>query len=142
MFLKTKGNILSGSPSKRNDAGSASSKPIARIGASILCADVEIKGSIRAAGALQIDGQIEGDIISGDVTIGSTGQVTGEIKAETLRVKGKAIGSIRARKVELQAGALVEGDIFHATLIIQPDARFEGQVKREENMLKKSTPGS
>ena len=77
---------------------------------------------------------------AGDITIGSSGEIIGEVKAETLRVKGKIIGSIRARKVELETGASVQGDIFHAALIIQPDASFEGQVKREENPLKESAP--
>lgn len=141
MFTKTKGDDPQPSFTPAQDAvRSAASKPAARIGASIICSDVEIKGSIKSAGALQIDGQVEGDITSGDVTIGSTGRIVGEIKAETLRVKGKIIGSIRARKVELETGASVEGDIFHAALIIQPDASFEGQVKREENPLKDSAP--
>ena len=141
MFTKTKGETPPAGFTPAQDAvRSASSKPAARVGASIICTDVEIKGSIKSAGALQIDGQVEGDVSSGDITIGSTGQIIGEIKAETLRVKGKIVGSIRARKVELETGATVEGDIYHAALIIQPDASFEGQVKREENPLKEAAP--
>lgn len=140
MFTKTKGDTPPGFTPAQDAVRSASSKPAARVGASIICSDVQIKGSIKSAGALQIDGQVEGDITSGDVTIGSTGQIIGEIKAETLRVKGKIVGSIRARKVELETGASVEGDIFHAALIIQPDANFEGQVRREENPLKETAP--
>ncbi len=141
MFTKTKGDTPPASFTPAQDAvRSASSKPAARVGASIICSDVQIKGSIKSAGALQIDGQVEGDVTSGDITIGSTGQIIGEIKAETLRVKGKIVGSIRSRKVELETGATVEGDIYHAALIIQPDASFEGQVKREENPLKESAP--
>ena len=138
MFTKTKGDTPPGFTPAQDAVRSASSKPAARVGASIICSDVEIKGSIKSDGALQIDGQVEGDVTSGDVTIGSTGRIVGEIKAETLRVKGKIVGSIRARKVELETGASVEGDIFHAALIIQPDASFEGQVKREENPLKEN----
>lgn len=140
MFTKTKGDTPPGFTPAQDAVRGASSKSAARVGASIICSDVEIKGSIKSAGALQIDGQVEGDVTSGDVTIGSTGRIVGEIKAETLRVKGKIVGSIRARKVELETGASVEGDIFHAALIIQPDASFEGQVKREENPLKETAP--
>ncbi len=140
MFTKTKGDTPPGFTPAQDAVRGASSKPASRVGASIICSDVEIKGSIKSAGALQIDGTVEGDVTSGDVTIGSTGRIIGEIKAETLRVKGKIVGSIRARKVELETGASVEGDIFHAALIIQPDASFEGQVKREENPLKETAP--
>lgn len=139
MFTKTKSDTPGFSPAQDAVRG-ASSKPASRVGASIICSDMEIKGSVRTEGALQIDGTIEGDITAGDVTVGSTGLITGEIKAETLRVKGKIKGSIRARKVELETGASVEGDIFHAALIIQPDASFEGQVKREENPLRETAP--
>ena len=102
MFTKTKGDGQQPGFTPAQDAvRGASSKPAARVGASILCSDVEIKGSIKSQGALQIDGKVEGDISAGDVTIGSSGQIMGEVKAETLRVKGKGVGSIRARKVEL-----------------------------------------
>lgn len=139
MFTKTKSDTPGFSPAQDAVRG-ASSKPASRVGASIICSDMEIKGSIKTEGALQIDGTIEGDITAGDVTVGSTGEIKGEIKAETLRVKGKIKGSIRARKVELETGATVEGDIYHAALIIQPDASFEGQVKREENPLREAAP--
>ena len=140
MFTKTKGDTPPGFTPAQDAVRGASSKPASRVGASILCSDVEIQGSIKTGGALQIDGKVEGDITAGDITIGSSGHIVGELKAETLRVKGTIIGSIRARKVELETGASVQGDIFHAALIIQPDANFEGQVKREENPLKESAP--
>ena len=140
MFTKTKSDTPQGFSPAQDAVRGASSKPASRVGASILCSDVEIKGSIKSQGALQIDGRVEGDVTAGDITIGSSGEILGEVKAETLRVKGKIRGSIRARRVELETGASVEGDIFHAALIIQPDANFEGQVKREENPLKESAP--
>ncbi|MDJ0921170.1 MAG: polymer-forming cytoskeletal protein [Henriciella sp.] len=139
MFTKTKSDTPSFSPAQDAVRG-ASTKPAARVGASILCSDVQIVGSIKSEGALQIDGTVEGDVSAGDVTIGSTGKIIGEIKAETLRVKGEIKGSVRAKKVELETGASVLGDIYHAALIIQPDAAFEGQVKRQEDPLKDAAP--
>ncbi len=139
MFTKTKTDTPGFTPAQDAVRG-ASSKPASRVGASILCADMHIKGSIKSEGALQIDGKVEGDISAGDVTVGSSGLITGEVKAETLRVKGTIQGSIRARRVELETGATVQGDIYHAALIIQPDASFEGQVKREDNPLREAAP--
>ncbi len=138
MFTKTKDS--SGFTPAQDAIRSAVTKPAARVGASIICSDMEIKGSIKSEGAVQIDGRVEGDISAGDITIGSTGNIVGEIKAETLRIKGTIKGSIRARKVELETGASVIGDIFHAALIIQPDASFEGKVKREDNPLRENAP--
>jgi len=139
MFTKTKTDTPGFSPAQDAIRG-ASSKPTSRVGASIICSDMHINGSIKTEGAIQIDGKVEGDITAGDITVGSTGEIIGEVKAETLRVKGKVKGSIRAKKVELETGAVVEGDIIHAALVIQPDALFEGQVKRESDPLKAAAP--
>ncbi|MEM6533995.1 MAG: polymer-forming cytoskeletal protein [Pseudomonadota bacterium] len=140
MFTKTNKPEGPGITPAQDAVRSASSKPAARVGASIICSDMKIVGSITSEGALQIDGSVDGDVQAGDITIGSTGSVTGEIKSDTLRVKGKVKGSIRSKKVELETGASVDGDIYHAALIIQPDATFEGQVKREDDPLKDSAP--
>ena len=141
MFTKTKAEGGTAPMSPAQDAvRGASSKPASRVGASIICADMHIVGSINSDRALQIDGKVDGDISAGDVTIGSSGVITGEIKAETLRVKGRVKGSIRAKRVELETGGAVDGDIIHAALIIQPDATFEGQVKRQDDPLVESAP--
>lgn len=108
--------------------------------ASIICNDMEIKGSITSEGALHIDGTVDGDVTAGDITIGQTGKVVGEVRAEAVKVKGEVLGSIRARRVELETGARVEGDILHASLSIQPNAIFEGQVKHSEDPLKNAGP--
>ena len=140
MFTKTNKSETPGMTPAQDAVRGASSKPSSRVGASIICSDMKIIGSITTEGALQIGGIVEGDVTAGDITIGSTGSITGEIKSQTLRVKGKVHGSIRSKKVELETGAAVDGDIYHAALIIQPDATFEGQVKRQDDPLKESAP--
>ncbi len=142
MFTKTKGG--ESGPSTVNPTQeairSASSKPAARSVASIICNDMKITGSVLSEGALQIDGKIDGDVSAQDIVIGATGIITGEVKAEVVTVKGTIKGSIRARKVELETGAKVEGDIIHTSLSIQPNAVFEGQVKHAEDPLKDAGP--
>lgn len=121
----------------RSSANRAGQRSMA---ASIICNDMEIKGSIVSEGALHIDGTVEGDVTAGDITIGQSGKVVGEVKAEAVKVKGEVLGSIRARRVELETGARVEGDILHASLSIQPNAIFEGQVKHSDDPLKNAGP--
>ena len=117
----------------------AATKPAARA-ASIICADMKINGSVTSEGALQIDGIVDGDVSATDITIGASGQITGEVKAEVVKVKGRIKGSIRARKVELETGAHVKGDIVHSSLQIQSNAVFEGQVKHADDPLKETGP--
>ena len=142
MFTKTKdSDTQMSSVNPAQDAvKSAASKPTARSAASIICGDMEIHGSITSEGALQIDGLVDGDVSAADITIGAGGTVIGEVKAEAVKVKGEVRGSIRARKVELETGAKVHGDILHSSLSIQPNAMFEGQVKHDQDPLKDSAP--
>ncbi len=117
----------------------AASKPTARTAPSIISNDMVITGSVTSDGEMQIDGRIDGDVTAVSLTIGQSGSITGEVKAETVIVRGGVKGAIRARKVELESGAKVEGDIVHTSLAIQANAIFEGQVKRVDDPLRKSS---
>ncbi|MGH1421754.1 MAG: bactofilin family protein [Hyphomonas sp.] len=148
MFTKNKNSTTPQSPempatpkpATQHDAiRGAAMKPSSRA-ASIICGDMKINGSVVSEGALQIDGIVDGDVSATDITIGASGQITGEVKAEVVRVKGKIIGSIRARKVDLETGAHVKGDIVHSSLQIQSNAVFEGQVKHADNPLRDASP--
>lgn len=144
MFTKTKAGetpVPTAAPNPTQDAiRSAASKPTGRAAASIICGDMKINGSVSSEGALQIDGHVDGDVAAADITVGASGQIVGEVKAEVVKVKGTIRGSIRARKVELESGARVEGDIVHTSLSIQSNAVFEGQVKHADDPLKDTGP--
>ena len=113
-----------------------------RSGPSLISADVKITGSIVSQGELQIDGHIEGDVRASALTIGNTGAVKGEIAAETVIVRGSVKGSVRGKKVQLCTGAKVEGDITHASLAIEPNAIFEGQVRHAQDPLAGAAAGA
>jgi len=144
MFTKSKGGD---GPEKKTSAAPtpaqnairpAAAKPTARSAPSIISADMHIKGSVSSDGEMQIDGKIEGDVSAVSITIGQTGSIQGEVRAQTAVVRGRIIGSIRARKVELESGAHVEGDIVHASLAIQSNAVFQGQVKHASDPLQEA----
>ena len=141
MFTKNKSTESAPPLTPAQDAiRSAASKPTARTAASIICSDMHIVGSVSSEGALEIDGTVDGDVTALDIVIGASGVITGEVKAEVVRVKGTIKGAIRARKVELETGATVKGDIVHSSLSIQPNTVFEGQVKFADDPLETSTP--
>src|SRR5262249_42424843 len=62
-------------------------------------------------------------------------QMDGEVNAEELTVGGHVKGTIHANRVKLTSTAVVEGDIFHQTLAIEENARFEGTSRRNENTI-------
>ena len=52
-----------------------------------------------------------------------------------LTIGGYVKGTIHANRVKLNSTAIVEGDIFHRTLAIEENARFEGTSRRNENAI-------
>jgi cytoskeletal protein CcmA (bactofilin family) len=62
-------------------------------------------------------------------------QIVGDVVAEELTVSGHVKGTIRANRVKVNSTGFVEGDIFHRTLVIEENARFEGTSRRNENEI-------
>jgi cytoskeletal protein CcmA (bactofilin family) len=111
--------------------------------ASIIANGVKITGTIEADGAeLQVDGEIEGNVRGGSLTVGDTGMVKGDVVSESVTVHGRVEGSIRARKVVLARNAHVLGDIVHQSLSVEMGAVFEGQCRYLQDPLSQSGPGA
>jgi cytoskeletal protein CcmA (bactofilin family) len=107
-----------------------------RIMTSIIANGVRIKGIVEAEGAeLQVDGEVEGNVRGGSLTIGDTGMVKGDVVAENVLVNGRVEGSVRARKVQLARNAHVLGDITHQSLSVEMGAVFEGQCRYLQDPL-------
>ncbi|MGE0594751.1 MAG: polymer-forming cytoskeletal protein [Hyphomonadaceae bacterium] len=111
--------------------------------ASIIANGVKVIGAIEADGAeLQVDGEIEGNVRGGSLTVGDTGMVKGDIVSESVTVHGRIEGSVRARKVMLARNAHVLGDIVHQSLSVEMGAVFEGQCRYLQDPLSQSGPGT
>lgn len=109
----------------------ATPRPVgAQVMPSIIGADMRIVGEVISQGETQLEGTIEGNVKSGNVTVGNAGTVNGEISADTVHVSGTVTGKIRAKTVTLARSARVKGDIAHESLAIEAGAQFEGQVSR------------
>ena len=103
--------------------------------ASLLAADLTIKGDIKTTGDVQIEGKVDGNIRAHLLTIGETATIKGECLADDVVVNGRVIGKVRGLKVRLTATARVEGDIVHKTIAIESGAHFEGSVQRQDDPL-------
>jgi cytoskeletal protein CcmA (bactofilin family) len=97
---------------------------------SIISPDLKIKGDLICNGDVQIDGSVEGDVVSRTITVGEGADIRGSISAESVRVCGSVNGQVKGNTVTLAKTAKVIGDIMHQTLSIEPGAFFEGQVRR------------
>ncbi len=119
---------------------STPSRGSTRSAPSLISNDMKVTGSILTEGEIQIDGHIEGDVRATALTIGEGGRIAGEVVAETIVVRGAVQGSIRGRNVQLASSAKVEGDITHASLSIEANAVFEGQVRHSQDPLADAKP--
>lgn len=98
-------------------------------GVSIISPGVEIKGDITTSGSVRVDGRVVGNIqADGVVTIGERGEVKGDLKAVSIIIGGKVTGTIISQeRLQLEAHAQVEGDVFASKLIVEEGARFVGK---------------
>lgn len=106
-----------------------------RAAPSIISADMVLVGNITAGGDIQIDGTVEGDIHSTSLTIGDKATINGEIIADEVVVRGRVMGSIRARRVQLCSTCHVEGNILHEALAVETGAFFEGNCRHSPDPL-------
>jgi cytoskeletal protein CcmA (bactofilin family) len=103
--------------------------------ASSINSGLSIIGKIIGQGALTIFGCVEGEVHASTVVIAEGAEMLGDVVAEDLTVGGHIKGTIRANRVRLNGTGVVEGDIFHRTLAIEENARFEGTSRRNENVI-------
>lgn len=97
---------------------------------SILASDVVITGEIVTDGDVQVEGRLEGNISAMSVTVGEQGVIHGNIKAQTVLIRGKVLGKINSGSVELAETANVQADIAQDHLIIANGAFFDGKCSR------------
>ncbi len=102
---------------------------------SIISADVMMRGNIDSSGEIQFDGTLEGDLKACSLIIGEKASVKGEVICETVTVRGKVEGAIRAKSVSLAKTAHILGDILHSSLSVETGAHFEGNCRHSDDPL-------
>ncbi len=97
---------------------------------SIIAANLQVEGTLRSAGDIQVDGRVIGDVISRAITIGTDAHVQGHVTCETARIDGYLSGELRAKSVVVSKSAHITGDVLHETVAIEAGAHIEGNLKR------------
>lgn len=98
---------------------------------SIIGENMRIIGTIAGSGTVRIDGTVEGDTdYNGNIIIGETGHVKGNIICDNITLGGKVDGNISAKEqLNLLASGELIGDVQVSNLIINENAIFEGNCK-------------
>ena len=98
---------------------------------SVVASEITITGKIVGAGHVRIAGKFEGDVhIEGDLTIEQGAKLTGSIRAESVAIAGEVEGNIdSAKKVELLATGVLNGDLKAGTLTVAAGSRMRGRAE-------------
>ena len=97
--------------------------------ASVLGADLLIKGGIEGRGDIQLHGRAWGDVKVERLLVTETAELEGSVEAVVVEVRGRVLGPITARYVKLSRGCQVQGDITYESLAIEEGATFEGACR-------------
>ncbi len=109
--------------------------------ASVIEDGLTFTGNTVCTGNLHLEGEINGDIRCGSLSVGTKGRVIGTVVAEEIIVAGNLKGTISAMSVILKPGSHVDGDITYNSLEIAHGAHFEGKSKRSDNPIPAAANG-
>ena len=68
--------------------------------------------------------------VDGNLTIDTGASLDGQVRAQTVTVSGELKGNIEsAKRVELQEGGVITGDVKAGSLTVAAGSRMRGQVE-------------
>ena len=108
--------------------------------------DSRVEGKLHFEKTARIDGQMSGEILARDLTIGADAHVTAQIRAVFVKIAGTFKGEITAsQRIEVLASANISGTIRSPVLVMHEGAAFEGhcamQVEKEKVSKPAGIPG-
>src|SRR5437762_3574808 len=91
---------------------------------------MQIKGDIFSSEELHIDGEVTGKMeAKSRLTIGVTGKVDANIRANEVDVAGSVKGNVEAQeRIVLRKGANLVGDVKTSGIVIEDGAYFRGGI--------------
>jgi len=108
----------------------------------VIAKNTTIVGDIKSDGDFRIDGTLDGNLTTrGKVIIGSSGVITGTLKAKTADIEGTINGKLHLDKtLAIRATAEITGEVVAGKLSVEPGATFNATcemrvVKKKETIL-------
>ncbi len=120
---------------KEGEADNFISKKIKEIGANlkssptIISKDLKIEGDLFNNGIIEIEGLVKGSIFGGLVVIREDGAIEGQVEVDSIEIKGRFDGAIKAKAVAIFNGAQVVGSIEYEIISVEDGASIDGQFK-------------
>lgn len=114
------------------------------VSTTVLGVGANFRGTLMVTGVLRIDGEFEGDILNCErLEIGEHGVMRSDVEVKDALVLGRVFGNIRALgRLEMRAGARVEGDVSAMSVVIEPGAFYSGRCTMMEHAANPSVEDS
>jgi cytoskeletal protein CcmA (bactofilin family) len=81
------------------------------------------------SGSIEVEGEIEGNVTCGNVTIRRTGSIKGDVTADTIQIDGEVNGLVKGRNITLSETGRITGMIMYEALSVKDGAFIDGQCK-------------
>ena len=108
-------------------------------GVTLIAANTEVEGDVRFSDQLYINGHVKGNVIADDdgsatLVVSEEGSVSGEIRVPNVVINGSVAGNVFAGvRVELATKAKVSGNVYYRLIEMQLGAMVEGQMVHKED---------
>jgi cytoskeletal protein CcmA (bactofilin family) len=101
---------------------------------SIIGAGMRVVGSCDTEGTLRIEGELEGTVRAGKaVVVGKDGVVIGDIDTQDAIIGGKVKGTVVAEsRLELQATCVIDGEVHARRIKLDEGGRVNGEIRTGE----------
>lgn len=109
-------------------------------GLSFIGPEVVVAGSLTTSAQVQVDGRIDGDLNCETLSMGESGVIAGDIRAEEARIAGLVEGKVSARVVTVEATGRITGDVSYDTISIAAGAQIEGRFARRAALGEVDSP--
>lgn len=109
-------------------------------GVTLIATNTEIAGDVKFDNQLYINGHVAGNVLAepdseATVVVSEEGSVSGEIRVPNIVVNGKVDGNVYAgNRVELAAKATVKGNVYYKLIEMQLGAMVDGQLVHDESI--------
>lgn len=111
--------------------------------ATLISIGTEIEGNVAFSGSLLIEGRVRGNLSSedGQVTLGKSGFVEGDIRAPRVVIDGSVRGNVFATEyLELSANAEITGNVYYNVIEMVKGAQVNGNLEYHPNGVPDVTP--
>ena len=104
-----------------------------KLSPSYLSSDTKIDGHVTSEGTVFISGNVTGNVKAKNLTLETTGAISGNIKTSEAELLGNHKGNILSKKISILSGAKIRGNIKCEELIVEHAANVSGKINTSKS---------